>query len=81
MRLGTFLLELIIVLAIIGMVYYVYLNKTKSSLLNEKGEVITKDVKELVDATSKLSSDNKDEKLKKEVEEKVDKLMKKYNLN
>lgn len=81
MRLGAFLLELIIVLAIIGMVYYVYLNKTKSSLLNEKGEVITKDVKELADATSKFSSSNNDEKLKKEVEEKVDKLMKKYNLN
>lgn len=81
MKIGTFLLELIIVLAIVGMLYYVYLNRAKSSILNDKEEVITKDFKEIIDKTSQLSAQNNDEETKKEVEQKINKLMKKYNIN
>lgn len=76
-----FLLKTIIVLAIIFALYHFYFDKKTSKLFNDKGELITQDIKDIVQASSQISLDKDSEDLKKNVQEKVEKLMKKYNIN
>lgn len=85
MRIGTFLLEMIIVLAIIFCLYHAYFNTRKSAITNDNGELITKDVKEMLNDVSTLSAvsaaNSTGDKTKKDIEKKVNRLMKKYNIN
>ena len=81
MKIGTFILELIIVLVVIFCLYHILVTKPNASLSNEKEEMITKDVKEILNDTNKLAENSGDEKTKKEVEKKINKLMKTYNIS
>ncbi len=85
MRIGTFLLEMIIVLAIIFCLYHAYFNSRKSAITNDNGELITKDVKGILNDVSTLSAvsaaNSTGDKTKKDIEKKVNRLMKKYNIN
>jgi len=81
MKFLSFLLEMIVVLAIIFAVYHFYFDKNTSKFFNDKGELITNDIKDIAQASSKILFDDKDnDDLKKDVEKKVNKLMKKYNI-
>ena len=66
---------------IVFVLYYVYLNQVKHDLSNTQGDFIIKDASNILNAASRISSDSDDEKTKKETEEKVNRLMKKYNIN
>ena len=76
---------MIIVLAIIFCLYHAYFNTRKSAITNDNGELITKDVKEMLNDVSTLSTvsaaNSTGAKTKKDIEKKVNRLMKKYNIN
>ena len=77
MKIGTLIVYLVIVSCIVFVLYYVYLNQIKRDLSNTQGEFIIKDASAILNAASQVSSDSSDEKTKKEIEEKVNRLMKK----
>lgn len=101
MRIGTLLLELLIVLAIIFCLYYISMNRTKSVLTNEQGQLITEDIKSIVNDANRISagaiSQKRDletalrkgssrdiarnEKEKKDLQKKINNMMRKYNIN
>lgn len=80
MKLVSFLLEMIIVLCIIFALYHFYFDKRTSNLFNDKGELITQDIKDIAQASSEISIEKDSKNLKKDVEKKVNRLMKKYNI-
>ncbi len=81
MKIGTLLVYLVIVSCIVFVLYYVYLKQIKRDLSNSQGEFIIKDASTILNTASQISSYGNDEKTKKEIEEKVNKLMKKYSIN
>lgn len=81
MKILSFLLEITIVLAIVFALYHFYFDKKTSKFFNDKGELIVQDIKDIAQSSSEISFDKDSENLKKDVEKKVNKLMKKYNIN
>lgn len=79
MKMLTFLLEMIIVLAIIVFLYQAYFNTTKSGTTGNNEELITEDFKDMLnDVSDKYSLNNK--KTEEKIENRINSLMKKYNI-
>ena len=70
-----------IVSCIVFVLYYVYLKQIKHDLSNTQEDFILKGASNILNATSQISSDSDKEKTKKEIEEKINRLIKKYNIN
>ena len=84
MRIGVFLLEMLIVIIIIFCLYNIYFTMNKSTITNDKGELITHNVTEILNdasTVSAVSSEKSVNKTKEEIEKKVNDLMKKYDIN
>ncbi|MBR3654077.1 MAG: hypothetical protein IKN62_01420 [Elusimicrobia bacterium] len=100
MRIGSLLLELLIVLAIIFCLYYISMSKTKATFTNEKGQLITEDYKSIINDANRVSAgamrQKKDleavlragayngtrrQREKKDLERKVNRMMKRHNVN
>ena len=100
MRIGSLLLELLIVLAIVFCLYYISMSKTKATFTNEKGQLITEDYKSIIKDANRISAgamrQRRDleavvragnsynaagsQRTKKDLEKKVNNMMKKYNV-
>lgn len=100
MRIGTLLLELLIVLAIIFCLYYISMSRTKAAFTNEKGQLITEDIKSIVKDANRVSAGaisqkrdledalragsysagSRSQRTKKDLEKKVNNMIKKYNI-
>ena len=81
MRIVTFLLEIIIVLLIIVCLYQVYFNTASSGISNNNKELITNNVKGILNNVSNKTSLNHSKKDEQEIEKEIDNLMEKYNIN
>ena len=99
MRIGSLLLELLIVLAVIFCLYYISMSRTKVAFTNEKGQLITEDYKNIIKDANRVSAgamgqkkdleaalrtgsynDARTQRTKKDLEKKVNRMTKKYNL-